>query len=94
MFLRPTTLRKNGKLHSYRSVVENRRVRGGRTVQKTLLYLGEIGDSEHAVWCRMIDRLTGDDRLVQLSFFPQDRVGLPMCDSARPSHRAKHMQVA
>jgi hypothetical protein len=37
MFLRPTTRRKDGKLHRYWSVVENRRVRGGRTVQKTLL---------------------------------------------------------
>jgi transposase len=73
MFLRPTTRRKDGKLHRYWSVVENRRVRGGRFVQKTLLYLGEISDSEHAVWCRMIDRLRGEDRLVQLSLFPQDR---------------------
>ena len=73
MFLRPTTRRKDGKLHRYWSVVENRRVRGGRFVQKTLLYLGEISDSEHAVWCRTIDKLRGDDRLVQLSLFPRDR---------------------
>jgi transposase len=73
MFLRPTTRRKDGKLHRYWSVVENRRVRGGRFVQKTLLYLGEISDSEHAVWCRTIDKLKGEDRLVQLWLFPQDR---------------------
>jgi transposase len=77
MFLRPTTRRKDGKLHRYWSVVENRRVRGGRFVQKTLLYLGEISDSEHAVWCRTIDRLKGEDRLVQLSLFPQDRQPSP-----------------
>jgi transposase len=73
MFLRPTTRRKDGKLHRYWSVVENRRLRGGRFVQKTLLYLGEISDSEHAVWCRTIDKLRGEERLVQLSLFPQDR---------------------
>jgi hypothetical protein len=73
MFLRATTRRKDGKLHRYWSVVENRRVRGGRTVQKTLLYLGEIGERERAVWCRTIDTLSGGDRLIQLSLFPQDR---------------------
>ena len=73
MFLRPTTRRKDGKLHRYWSIVENRRVRRGRTVQKALLYLGEISDSERAVWCRTIDKLRGEDRLVQLSLFPQDR---------------------
>jgi len=73
MFLRATTRRKDGKLHRYWSVVENRRVRAGRTVQKTLLYLGEIGERERAVWCRAIDDLAGGDRLVQLSLFPQDR---------------------
>jgi len=73
MFLRATTRRKDGKVHRYWSVVENRRVRGGRTVQKTLLYLGEISDRERAVWCRTMGRVQGEDRLVQLSLFPQDR---------------------
>jgi len=72
MFLRPTTRRKDGKIHRYWSVVENRRIRGGRTVQKTLIYLGEISDREHAVWCRTIDEIKGAERLVQLSLFPQD----------------------
>jgi len=73
MFLRATTRRKDGKLHRYWSVVENRRVRRGRFVQKTVLYLGEISDSQRALWCRTIDKLQGEERLVQLSLFPQDR---------------------
>ena len=77
MFLRPTTRHKDGKLHRFWSVVENCRVRGRRFVQKTLLYLGAISDSEHAVWCRTIDKLKGEDRLVQLSLFPQDRQPSP-----------------
>ena len=52
MFLRATLRRKDGKDHRYWSVVENRRVRGGRTVQQTVLYLGEINDAQHARWCR------------------------------------------
>jgi transposase len=85
MFLRATTRRKDGKFHRYWSVVENRRVCGGRIVQKTVLYLGEISDSQHAVWCRAIDRLAGADRLVQLSLLPQDRQA-PACAAAIQVH--------
>lgn len=77
MFLRATARRKDGKIHRYWSVVENRRVSGGRTVQKTVLYLGEISDSQHAVWCRTIDALTGAERLRAVSFFPEDRRRAP-----------------
>jgi hypothetical protein len=42
MFLRETNRHKDGKDHRYYSIVESRRVRGGRCVQKMLLYLGEI----------------------------------------------------
>jgi hypothetical protein len=34
MFLRATIRKKDGKLHHYFSVVENKRVRGGRMVQR------------------------------------------------------------
>ncbi|MHB2007761.1 MAG: hypothetical protein ACYCOX_06900, partial [Acidobacteriaceae bacterium] len=46
MFLRSTTRKKDGKDHRYWSVVENRRVSGNRTVQRHVLYLGEINDSQ------------------------------------------------
>ncbi len=41
MFLRSNNRKKDGKEHRYWSVVENRRLSGGKSVQKTLLYLGE-----------------------------------------------------
>jgi hypothetical protein len=41
MFLRHKLRRKDGKEHRYWSIVENRRVCGGRTVQRHVLYLGE-----------------------------------------------------
>jgi hypothetical protein len=42
MFLRHKLCRKDGKEHGYWSIVENRRVSGGRTVRRHVLYLGEI----------------------------------------------------
>ena len=42
MFLRHYKHKKTGKWHEYFSVVENRRVANGATVQRTILYLGEI----------------------------------------------------
>ncbi len=44
MFLRHKLRRKDGTEHRYWSIVENRRVSGGRTVQRHVLYLGEIND--------------------------------------------------
>lgn len=62
MFLRHISRRKDGKLHRYWSVVENRRLRGGGSVQKALLYLGEINDSQQEGWCKAIDAVAGHDR--------------------------------
>ena len=46
---------KDGKEHRYWSVVENVRVRGRRVVQRHVIYLGEINDSQRAAWCRSIE---------------------------------------
>ena len=46
---------KDGKEHFYWSLVENRRCRGNRIVQHTLLYLGEINDSQKEQWIRAIE---------------------------------------
>ena len=76
MFLRVTRRKKDGQEHRSWSVVENRRVRGGRTVQKTLLYLGELNDSQQAGWCRTI-AATDEHRSTQLALFPADRTPPP-----------------
>jgi hypothetical protein len=55
MFLRCKRRRKDGKVHRSWSLVENRRVRGGRVVQRQVLYLGEINDSQQAAWRRTIE---------------------------------------
>ncbi|MBI2001139.1 MAG: hypothetical protein HYS69_08155, partial [candidate division NC10 bacterium] len=54
MFQRCHTRRKDGKLHRYWSIVETRRVAGGRVVQRPVLYLGEINDSQREAWRKTI----------------------------------------
>ena len=55
MFLRCTKRKKAGKEHHYWSLVENKRVGGGRVVQRHVLYLGEINDSQQAAECKSIE---------------------------------------
>src|SRR6516164_4483260 len=57
MFLRCKVRRKDGKHHRYWSVVENTRVAGGRVVQRHVLYLGEINDSQELAWRRSMEVL-------------------------------------
>lgn len=73
MFLRGTKRRKDGKEHKYWSIVENRRVGKNRTVQKTVLYLGELNDSQHRSWCKAIRAVDCDGVIHQMSLFPAER---------------------
>src|SRR4030081_414950 len=74
MFLRHTKRKKDGKEHRYWSIVENRRVGGGRVVQRPLLYLGEINDSQELAWRKSIAVLEeGAAGPRPPSPFPEDR---------------------
>jgi hypothetical protein len=74
MFLRATPRKKDGKIHRYWSVVENRRVKGGRVAQRHVLYLGEINDAQRAAWCKSIAVLEeGQPQLRQMAIFPEQR---------------------
>ena len=73
MFVRCKRRFKDGKEHRYWSVVENVRVHGGRVVQRQVLYLGEINDSQRAAWCRSIEVVEGTSRSRQMALFPEDR---------------------
>ena len=74
MFLRHKIRNKDGKRHRYWSVVENKRVAGGRVVQKHVLHLGEINDSQDLAWRRSVEVLDeAADRPKTLSLFPEDR---------------------
>lgn len=74
MFLRCTNRKKDGKEHQYWSVVENRRVSGGKVVQRQVLYLGEINDSQQASWRKTIEVLEdGQPSVKTMALFPEDR---------------------
>ena len=75
MFVRAKTRFKDGKTHRYWSVVENHRNRDGRVVQRQVLYLGEINDSQRAAWCRSIEVIDGDTQSRQMALFASDRGG-------------------
>lgn len=75
MFLRCHKRFKNGKLHRYWSVIESRRVAGGEPVQRQLLYLGEISDSQESAWRRTLSVFDEQThRHQQLALFPSDVV--------------------
>ena len=83
MFLRFNRRFKDGKEHRYWNIVENKRCAGGKVVQRQVLYLGEINDSQHEAWCRHIEAFDEDtQRHTQLFLFPADR--------AVPEHAQGH----
>src|SRR5438445_501913 len=90
MFLRFKLRRKDGKEHRYWSVVENTRVGGGRVVQRHVLYLGEINDTQELAWRRSIEVLEdGAARPQTLSLFPEDR-----CEGLLPDASIVRLKVS
>jgi hypothetical protein len=73
MFMRMKSRVKNGKEHRYWSIVENHRIAAGRVVQRHVLYLGEINDSQREAWWRSIDILENGTQTRTVSLFPEDR---------------------
>jgi transposase len=74
MFLKCNRRFKDGKEHRYWSIVESRRCAGGQVVQRPVLYLGEINDSQRESWCRTIEAFDPQrDRTLPLALFPADR---------------------
>jgi transposase len=74
MFLKCNHRSKDGKEHRYWSIVENRRCAHGRVVQRQVLYLGEINDSQREAWIRCIEVFDAEARQqVKLALFFADR---------------------
>jgi hypothetical protein len=83
MYLRRNRRFKDGKEHRYWSIVESKRCSGGKIVQRQVLYLGEINDSQHEAWCRVVEAFDEEAQQPrQLALFPADR---PM-----PGHAEGH----
>ena len=64
---------KDGKEHRYWSIVESVRCSRDRVVQRHVLYLGELNDSQREGWTRCLDAVDEKGRGQQLALFPADR---------------------
>lgn len=74
MFLRSQVRKKDGKEHTYWSVVENKRLHDGRVAQRQVLYLGEVNDSQREAWRKTLDAHSPDSNTTsQIALFAHDR---------------------
>ena len=80
MDLRCNRRLKDGKEHRYWNIVESKRCAGGKVVQRNVLYLGEINDSQRESWCQVIEAFDeGTKQPTQLALFPAERIGAGPC---------------
>jgi transposase len=95
MFLRATIRRKDGKDHRYWSIVESQRVGGGRVVQRHVLYLGEINDTQELAWRKSIEVLEeGAERPRTLALFAEDRCEGLLPDASIVRLRLSQLRLA
>ena len=80
MFLRRNDRQKDGKGHTYWSLVETVRTPDGPR-QRTLCYLGELNGSAQARWLKTIEVFNEQGESHQLKLFPSD-VAAPEDDAA------------
>jgi transposase len=74
MYLKCHCRFKDGKEHRYWNIVENRRCGRGKFVQRQVLYLGEINDTQRESWCRTIEVFDENrERTMPLVLFAADR---------------------
>lgn len=69
MYLKTHKRKKNGKVNAYYSIVEKRKVAHGDYVQKTVLYLGEISDSQKRSWNNSIKVINEQNEPVHKTLF-------------------------
>jgi transposase len=90
MFLKRTQRIKDGKTHHYWSVVENRRLINGKVMQRQVLYLGEINDSQKLAWRKSIEVFDEGTRR-QVALFADD--ALPADDARAIGVRLSETQL-
>jgi transposase len=71
MFLRPYHVAKDGKDHTYWSLVETVRTPDGPR-QRTVCYLGELNSSAQARWLKAVEVFNEQGERQQLKLFPSD----------------------
>ena len=93
MFLRSYKRKKNGKWHEYFSVVENRRVANGKTVQRTVLYLGEITSSQEDTWRKTLEVFDQDTGKREQKLLFADGAETAECDIDSIKVKLSRMQL-
>ena len=94
MFLRCSSRKKDGKEHRYFSIVENKRVAGGRVVQRHVLYLGEINSSQELAWRKSIEVFEeGQERPSMLALFAEDRSEAVIADESVVGVRLSELRL-
>ena len=81
---------KNGKVHCDWNVVENRRLSDGRVVQRQVLYLDEINDSQRRAWRKTIEVFDEGTRR-QVALFAED--AMPEDDAQVLGIRLNELQL-
>lgn len=92
MFLRSYRRKKNGKWHEYFIVVENRRLSNGKTVQRTVLYLGEITSSQENTWRKTLEVFDADSGKRQQKLLFADNAATAECDADSIKVKLSQMQ--
>src|SRR2546428_2981077 len=87
MFLRANHREKDGKRHTYWSLVETIRTPDGPR-QRTLCHLGELNDSAQTRWLKTIEVFNEAGERQQLKLFPSDIAPPP--DDAEVAHVVVH----
>ena len=93
MFLRSYKRKKNGKWHKYFSVVENRRITNGKSVQRTVLYLGEITSSQEDTWRKTLEVFDQDTGKTQQKLLFADDATIAECDIDSIKVKLSRMQL-
>jgi len=98
MYLKCHRRIKDGKEHRYWSIAEKKRCCGGKIVDRHVIYLGEINDSQRESWTRCIEAFEDSGkRTRQLALFPADKplpdhaseFGVQVCLSQFRLHRPR-----
>jgi transposase len=72
MFLKPNKRFKDGKAHIYYTLNESVRINKRRTVQRTILHLGELTTSQHHRWRHTVDVINERQESRQMELLTED----------------------
>ena len=72
MFLKPNKRYKDGQAHIYYTLNESVRINKRRTVQRTILHLGELTSSQHHRWRHTIDVINERCESRQMELLTED----------------------